>query len=168
MCQGIHPVNNPANFEKSVSAMRATLEWSSYGLIVRQSCIENQRLRVHLAEYPVDAPYIDNDGLETNNFSNAGRWPAWRRIEKICVSWRFCVLLWGENLLWCPGALERSVVVTYHEDPGAPKHFYFCPDQLAGDLAPELHTLGGDDWLMVRGEFPPEGRPCMLPRTARC
>ena len=45
---------------------------------------------------------------------------------------------------------------------------YFCPDQLAGDLAPELHTLGGDDWLMVRGEFPPEGRPCMLPRTARC
>ena len=41
-------------------------------------------------------------------------------------------------------------------------------DQLSGDLAPEPHTLGGDDWLMVRGEFPAEGQPRMLPRTARC
>jgi hypothetical protein len=45
---------------------------------------------------------------------------------------------------------------------------YFCPDRLGGDLAPEPHALGGDDWLMVHGEFPPEGKPCMLPRTARC
>jgi GNAT superfamily N-acetyltransferase len=45
---------------------------------------------------------------------------------------------------------------------------YFCPDRLGGDLEAEPHTLGGDDWLMVRGEFSPEGKPCMLPRTARC
>jgi hypothetical protein len=45
---------------------------------------------------------------------------------------------------------------------------YFCPDQLGGDLTPESHALGGDDLLMVRGSFPPEGKPFMLPRSARC
>ena len=45
---------------------------------------------------------------------------------------------------------------------------YFCPDQLGGDLTPESHILSGDDLLMVRGSFPLEGKPFMLPRSARC
>jgi hypothetical protein len=45
---------------------------------------------------------------------------------------------------------------------------YFCPDQLGGSLTPESHILGGDDLLMVRGSFPLEGKPFMLPRSARC
>ena len=45
---------------------------------------------------------------------------------------------------------------------------YFCPDQLGGNLTPESHILSGDDLLMVRGSFPLEGKPFMLPRSARC
>jgi GNAT superfamily N-acetyltransferase len=45
---------------------------------------------------------------------------------------------------------------------------YFCPDQLGGNLTPESHILSGDDLLMVRGRFLPEGKPFMLPRSARC
>jgi predicted N-acetyltransferase YhbS len=45
---------------------------------------------------------------------------------------------------------------------------YFSPDKLGAALRPERHALGGDDNLMVRGPYPPEPLPVMLPRTARC
>ncbi|MBI1815231.1 MAG: GNAT family N-acetyltransferase [Deltaproteobacteria bacterium] len=45
---------------------------------------------------------------------------------------------------------------------------HFTPDRLAAELQPEAHLLNGDDYLMVRGSYPPERQPLMLPRTARC
>jgi GNAT superfamily N-acetyltransferase len=46
---------------------------------------------------------------------------------------------------------------------------YFAPDQLSsGGWVAEPHVLQGDENLMVRGEFPPEGEPLMLARPARC
>jgi hypothetical protein len=45
---------------------------------------------------------------------------------------------------------------------------YFSPDRLQADLAPEPHVLDGDDTMMVRGPFLPEGTPAMWPRTGRC
>jgi GNAT superfamily N-acetyltransferase len=45
---------------------------------------------------------------------------------------------------------------------------YFTPDRLGAELQPEPHLLDGDDYLMVRGPYPPVGQPLMLPRTARC
>jgi hypothetical protein len=45
---------------------------------------------------------------------------------------------------------------------------YFTPDRLAADLAPEPHVVGGDEILMVRGPWPIEGEPFMLPVPARC
>lgn len=44
---------------------------------------------------------------------------------------------------------------------------YFAPDQLDADLSPEPHTLGGDDYLLVRGPFLPPQSQIMLPRSAR-
>jgi len=44
---------------------------------------------------------------------------------------------------------------------------YFTPDRLDADLTPEPHVLDGDEHFMVRGPYPPEGQPLMLPRTAR-
>jgi GNAT superfamily N-acetyltransferase len=45
---------------------------------------------------------------------------------------------------------------------------YFAPDQVEPSARPEAHVLHGDEHLMVRGPFPPEGEPLMLPRPARC
>ncbi len=55
---------------------------------------------------------------------------------------------------------------------------YLSPDRLGGGFAPEPHDLTGgrdalepgtpDFVLMVRGSFPAEGQPLMLPRPARC
>jgi predicted N-acetyltransferase YhbS len=54
---------------------------------------------------------------------------------------------------------------------------YFAPDRLGVEAAPEPWTMRdpeeavggeGDTILMARGPFPPEGRPFMLPRSARC
>jgi predicted N-acetyltransferase YhbS len=45
---------------------------------------------------------------------------------------------------------------------------YFAPDLLDPGLAAEPHVLHGEEHLMVRGPFPPEGEPLMLPRPARC
>jgi GNAT superfamily N-acetyltransferase len=54
---------------------------------------------------------------------------------------------------------------------------YFSPDRLEADFRAVPHTLmdppgalGGEgaDFLMVRGPFAAEDRPCMLPRSARC
>jgi GNAT superfamily N-acetyltransferase len=54
---------------------------------------------------------------------------------------------------------------------------YFSPDRLEADFRAVPHTLidppgalgeAGPDFLMVRGPFAAEERPCMLPRSARC
>jgi ribosomal protein S18 acetylase RimI-like enzyme len=44
---------------------------------------------------------------------------------------------------------------------------YFTPDLLGADLAPEPFVAHGD-YLMVRGPWPVEGEPHMLPIPARC
>ena len=41
------------------------------------STLQNTRLTL---------PTLTTMVFEAGEFSNAGRWPAWRRIEKICVS----------------------------------------------------------------------------------
>lgn len=43
---------------------------------------------------------------------------------------------------------------------------YFAPDEI-GDLVPEPHPLGLDEYLMIRGPWPVDG-PAMLPVPARC
>jgi hypothetical protein len=68
----------------------------------------------------------------------------------------------GKNL---PGLSE---IVEMVPAPIERVEVYFCPDRLGGDLTAESHVLGGDDLLMVRGSFPPQGKPFMLPRSARC
>jgi GNAT superfamily N-acetyltransferase len=45
---------------------------------------------------------------------------------------------------------------------------YFAADRLGAGLVAEEHRLDGDDHLMVRGPFPPEGDAFMLPIPARC
>jgi len=46
---------------------------------------------------------------------------------------------------------------------------YFAPDRIgAADLEPEPHPLGPDDHLMIRGPWPLEHEPAMLPVPARC
>lgn len=45
---------------------------------------------------------------------------------------------------------------------------YFSPDRLDADVQPFPHLLDGDSLLMARGPFAAEGRPFMLPRSARC
>lgn len=45
---------------------------------------------------------------------------------------------------------------------------YFAPDEIEPDARPEPHVLHGDEHLMVRGPFAPEGEPLMLARPARC
>ena len=46
---------------------------------------------------------------------------------------------------------------------------YFTPDRVGGqDLVPEPHPLGLDDHLMIRGPWPVEHEPSMLPVPARC
>jgi N-acetylglutamate synthase-like GNAT family acetyltransferase len=45
---------------------------------------------------------------------------------------------------------------------------YFAPDLLDARFVAEPHVLHGDENLMVRGAFPPEGEPLLLPRPARC
>lgn len=46
---------------------------------------------------------------------------------------------------------------------------YFTPDRIgATDLTPESHPLGLDDHLMIRGPWPVEHEPAMLPVPARC
>ncbi|KAF3884031.1 GNAT family N-acetyltransferase [Tolypothrix bouteillei VB521301] len=45
---------------------------------------------------------------------------------------------------------------------------YFSPDRLHVKAQALPHQLNGDDCLMVRGEFAPENRTFMLPRSARC
>ena len=45
---------------------------------------------------------------------------------------------------------------------------YFSCDRLNVDAEPFPHILDGDSWFMVRGSFPPECQPFMLPRSARC
>jgi GNAT superfamily N-acetyltransferase len=45
---------------------------------------------------------------------------------------------------------------------------YFSPERLNTDVQAFPHILDGDSLLMVRGSFPTEGKPFMLPRSARC
>ncbi len=47
---------------------------------------------------------------------------------------------------------------------------YFATDRIGGakGLAPEPHPLGLDDHLMIRGPWPIEREPAMLPVPARC
>jgi predicted N-acetyltransferase YhbS len=45
---------------------------------------------------------------------------------------------------------------------------YFTPDRFGGPFEAEPHVLGGDDFMMARGPFPPEGRELMWPPSARC
>jgi predicted N-acetyltransferase YhbS len=45
---------------------------------------------------------------------------------------------------------------------------HFSPDRLRAEATPEPCVFEGDSYLMVKGPFPPEGRPFMLPPTARC
>ncbi|WP_460202662.1 GNAT family N-acetyltransferase [Scytonema sp. NUACC21] len=45
---------------------------------------------------------------------------------------------------------------------------YFSPDRLDVEVQAFPHRLNGDDHLMVRGKFTPEGQKFMLPRSTRC
>ena len=45
---------------------------------------------------------------------------------------------------------------------------YFDALPLGGSWRAEPHVLAGDENLMARGSFPPEGKAFMLPRPARC
>ncbi len=71
-----------------------------------------------------------------------------------------------------------AAVVAAFSDPIREVVAYLSPDRLGGGFVPEPHDLTGgpdalepgtaDFVLMVRGPFPAEGRPLMLPRPARC
>lgn len=45
---------------------------------------------------------------------------------------------------------------------------YFATDRFEAPMAAERHVLFGDEFLMVRGPFPPEGGAFLLPQPARC
>lgn len=45
---------------------------------------------------------------------------------------------------------------------------YFSPERLDANVQPFPNILDGDSLLMVRGPFAAEGKPFMLPRSARC
>lgn len=60
-------------------------------------------------------------------------------------------------------------VLAHIPEPFERLEVYFTPDRIgASDLAPEPHPLGLDDHLMIRGPWPVEHEPVMLPVPARC
>lgn len=61
----------------------------------------------------------------------------------------------------------REIMALIHR-PVTRVECYLTADQLDAGLTPERHVLFGDEFLMVRGPFPPEGKPLMLARPARC
>jgi GNAT superfamily N-acetyltransferase len=68
----------------------------------------------------------------------------------------------GKKLCSLQALLERIL------HPIEEVEIYFSPDLLHIEAQAFPHRLNGDDYLMVRGEFPPEQRTFMLPRSARC
>jgi hypothetical protein len=66
-------------------------------------------------------------------------------------------------------SLDQIVARIDRVDPPPRRvELYFAPDRIAPSARPEPHVLHGDEHLMVRGPFPPEGEPLMLARPARC
>lgn len=64
-------------------------------------------------------------------------------------------------------ATLRQIMALVHESVSRVE-CHLTADQLDAGLTPERHVLFGDEHLMVRGPFPPEGKPLLLARPPRC